>query len=324
MLEKEYLSTYRAGKNYKALALGEIPNWGWHLKDIKSECLSEVTVVFNWNLVRTSTFALLPALIAHEAIREQLWIDYATVKDGGSLTSDLAKYAITPMTKSMDAEFARLVKAYRSTDEETLKALLEVIGMEFVENSVPTSRAVAIGVEVVFESVIRESWTAFEELVRELWVATLDNDDGTVGGRAAGVVRKPSKKITPTFNMKTHLGSYQVETRQVVFQRFEDITTFYGAAFGPTVAAVFRDSEAGYIRVLYAFRNVLVHKRGKADATFREQVASYPEFNKIKDGEQIVLDGEHTRKMRDAAMIVGRKLVELADKELQRQKEQSV
>jgi hypothetical protein len=313
------LATYRSGVNYKALALGKIPNWGWHLKDFKSECLSEVADTFTWNLMRTSTFALLPAWIAYEAVREQLWIDHATVKNGDSITSDLAEYAKTPLSENVEAEFARLAKAYRSTDEEMVKALLEAIGMEFVGNSIPTSRGTAVGVEIVFESVVRESWTAFEDLVRELWAVVLDNDDGSISNRVIGTIRKPSKNVTPTFNIRTHPGSFQVETRQVVFQTFRDIKKFYGAAFGPTAINLFDTVEAGYIHVLYAFRNVLVHKRGKSDATFREQIANYPEFNRIKEGEQIALDGEAARKMRDAAMILGRKLVELADTELQRQ-----
>ena len=95
-----------------------------------------------------------------------MWIDHSTVKNGGSITPDLSKYAITPLPPSVEAEFARLAKAYRSTDEEVTRALLEIIGMDFIENSADTSSAVALGIEVVFESVVHESWTAFEDLVR--------------------------------------------------------------------------------------------------------------------------------------------------------------
>jgi hypothetical protein len=320
VLDKKFQTLPFAGRNYRALALGKIPNWGWHLNDIKSKCLSEVVETFNWHLVRTSTFALLPAWIAHEAIREQLWIDHATVKDGGSLTPDLIKYAITPLPPNVEAEFTRLAKAYRSTDEDVGRALLDVIGINFIENSTTTSSAVALGIEVVFESVVRESWTAFEDLVRELWAVLLDNDDGTVAARVIGVLRKPHKGTVPTFNVKTHPGSFQVEMRQVVFQKMDCIRKLYAAALGPVAETLFDSVEAGYIHVLNAFRNVLAHKRGRADATFRDQIANYPEFNKIKLRQPIVLDGENTRKMRDAAMVLGRKLVELADKELQRQK----
>ena len=157
-------------------------------------------------------------------------------------------------------------------------------------------------------------------MVRELWAVLLDNDDGTVDARVVSVLRKPHKSVVPTYNKKTHAGSFQIETRQAVFQRMDEIKILYAAALGPAAKSLFDDVEAGYIHVLYAFRNVLVHKRGKADTTFRDQIAAYPEFSKIKLKQQIVLDGESTRKMRDAAMVSGRKLVVLADKELQRQK----
>jgi hypothetical protein len=320
MLDKKFQTLPFAGQNYKALALGKIPNWGWHLKNIKSKCLSDVVETFNWNLVRTSTFALLPAWIALEAIREQLWIDHLTVKDGGTITPDLAKYAIAPLPDSVKAEFANLAKAYRSTDETTTQALLEILGMGFVESITATSNGVAVSIEVVFESVVRESWTAFEDLVRELWAVLLDNDDGTVAARVIGILRKPHKGTVSTFNVKTHPGSFQVEMRQVVFQKMEAIKDSYAVALGPVAKALFDDVEAGYIHVLHAFRNVLAHKRGRTDVTFRDQIKGHPELGFIKLGQPVILDGEITRKMRDAAMVLGRKLVELADNELQRQK----
>lgn len=155
-------------------------------------------------------------------------------------------------------------------------------------------------------------------MARELWVTLLDNDNGSIAGRAAKVLQKPRKKIVPTFDVKTHPGSFQIETRQITFQKLSDIQANYEAIFGPVATHLF-NVEASYIHILYAFRNVLVHKRGKADKTFRDQVSSYPEFDTIKDGDQIAPDGETVRKIRDAAMVLGRKLVETADAELLRQ-----
>ena len=308
--------------NYKSLALGYIPDWGWKLKDFQSKCLMEVAESFNWNLVRTSTFALMPAWIALEVVREQLWIDYASVKDGCSLNPDLAAYASEPLSQNIQAEYARLVEGYKALPDEPAKRLLEDIGIFFIEARIPTSRGIAVGVEVIFESIVRESATAFEDLVRELWAVVLDNDDGSMASRVMGSLRKPSKDVVPTFNPKTHPGSYQVETRQVVFQKLEKIKELYAVAFGTTASTLFDSVNAGYINVLYAFRHVLVHKRGKADSKFREQLANYPEFAHIKG--EIVLDGEIVRKMRDAAMMLGRKLIELADAELQRQGAQKI
>jgi hypothetical protein len=65
---------------------------------------------------------------------------------------------------------------------------------------------------------------------------------------------------------------------------------------------------------------VLVHRRGKVDSQFVEQVADFPQFSGLKEGDEIELDGSMTNKMRDSGMYVGRKLVELVDAELLRQK----
>lgn len=183
--------------NYKQLALGYIPDWGSKLKDFRSECLVEVAEGFNWNLVRTSTFALMPAWIALEVAREQLWIDYSTVKDGRALNPDLAAYASDPLSENVQVEFARLAKIHRELPEESAKRLLHDIGIFFIEAAIPTSRGIAVGVEIVFESIVRESWTAFEDLVRELWAVVLDNDNGSIGSRVAGKLHRPSPKVVP-------------------------------------------------------------------------------------------------------------------------------
>jgi hypothetical protein len=128
-------------------------------------------------------------------------------------------------------------------------------------------------------------------------------------------------KITPSFNIKTHPGSFQVETREATFQKLRDIKKVYGPAFGETVISLFDSIEGGYITVLNAFRNVITHQHGKSDRTFCTQVKDFPEFSSIKEGEQIKLDGEIVAKMRNAALLLGRKLIETADAELRRQKE---
>lgn len=265
----------------------------------------------------------MPAWIALEAIRQQLWMDYVSVKGGQEINPDLMAYmaGFNP-TDEMVTEFNRLVMGYREMAEADAKRLLHEIGIEYIEAHMENSRGVSIGVEVVFESVIREAWTAFEDLARELWVVTLNNDDGTIATRVtlSNVLRKISKRVQPTFNQKTHPGSFQVETRQAVFQRLNDIEALYTAAFGPTAKSLFDTIEAGYIRVLYAFRNLLVHKRGKSDQEFLDQIAAYPEFSSIKKNDIIEPKGSDVRRMRDSAMLLGRKLIQLADTELQKQK----
>lgn len=308
---------------YRDLFKSKVPDWGWELKDFRSECLRPVADGFLWNLVRTSTFALFPAWIALEAIREQLWLDHSIIASGREISPDLSRWGEDEYSPEIEREYDRLVNIYRKLPKEQIRRFLADIGVGYIEHrlGIPGQEAVPIGVEALFSTIIIESWTTFETLARELWVVALDEDDGTINSRVqvAGVLQKPRKRIKPTFNPKTHQGSFQSETRQVTFQRLEDIKKLYSAALGQPAEAAF-NLEDGYIDVLNAFRNVIVHKRGKADSTFCDQVANFPEYKSVSEGEGIPLDGHITNKMRDAGMYVGRKLIQLLDAELLRQK----
>lgn len=310
-------------RDYRALATAPIPSWGWSMKDFKSECLIPVSDIFTYHMVRTSTFTLMPAYVALEAIRHQLWIDYVSVREGRELNPDLMTYATGfDPSDEMVAEYNQLAMEYRRMAVADSRRLLREIGIRYIESRMDRRGTVEIGIEVVFESVIRESWTTLEDVARELWIVMLNNDDGTIEGRVqlANVLRNISKKVKPTFNPKRYRGSFQVETRQAVFQRLEEIKRLYVAAFGSSVKSLFDNVESGYVRVLYAFRNVLAHKRGKADREFLDQIDPYPEFSSIKENDIISPNGKEVRKMRDAAMILGRELILLSDAELQRQK----
>jgi hypothetical protein len=105
-----------------------------------------------------------------------------------------------------------------------------------------------------------------------------------------------------------------------MFQKLERILELYKAALGPKADALFDNVEGGNIAVLYAFRNVFVHKRGKADRKFLDDIAAYPEFSSIKENDIVSVNGKEVRQMRDSAMTSGRELILLADAELQRQK----
>ena len=120
--------TPREAWKYKELALGKIPDWGWELKDFQSVCLVDVADTFNWNLVRTSTFALMPAWIAFEAIREQLWVDHATVKSGRSINPKLSEFTDTTFSPEAEEEFRRLVMEYRALPTGTIRRLIDEIG----------------------------------------------------------------------------------------------------------------------------------------------------------------------------------------------------
>jgi hypothetical protein len=308
---------------YRALVPAPLPDWGFELSDFRSECLRPVADAFRWNLIRTSTFSLLPALIALDATREQLWLDHSAIKSGNTINPNLVEYRNTEISEQEASEFARLAMEYRSLPAHTHKRLLDEIGTEFVETSleIPTQKSVPVSIQVFFSSIIMESWTGFECLLRDLWAAMLDNDTGPINGRVLSVIEKPRSRIRATFNIKTHPGSYQVQTLQVNFKNIKMIKKLFTAALGSDVNRMFVESEDNYIVVLNAFRNILTHKRGQPDQDFFAQLSegNFPEFSNLPFGQEVLLRGDVVRKMRDSAVMLGRQLICLADAELQRQ-----
>jgi hypothetical protein len=118
----------------------------------------------------------MPAYVALEAIRHQLWIDYVSVRDGRQLNPDLIAYAAEfDPSDEMVAEYNRLVTEYRRMADSDSRRLLREIGIRYIESRIEGSGTLEIGIEVVFESVIRESWTTLEDVARELWIAMLNN-----------------------------------------------------------------------------------------------------------------------------------------------------
>jgi hypothetical protein len=288
------------------------------MKDFRSEDLRPLAERFWFNNLRTATFALMPAWIALEATREQLWFDHAKTKAGETLDPDLIKLASQEISAPVAAEFDRLVKEYREISKEKWRELLETVGVEYVERRLYISQGMANNMDALFSTIILESWTAFECLISDLWIVTLDKEDGKLASRVelSGELRPPNKGATADtikHNIKTSYGSYCLETRRVSFQKLENIKRIYAATFGDDVRKLFDEIKDGYIHALYAFRNAFLHRAGESDVTFRDQTQRFPEFRGISSGDKLLPDGEQVRKMRDASVELGRRLIQVAD-----------
>jgi hypothetical protein len=284
------------------------------MQDFRSESLRPVAERFLFSNIRGSTFALMPAWIALEATREQLWFDHATIKAGETIDPDLSNYHSAKITPEMQAEFDRLVAEHRQIDTDKSRQLVREIGITYVEGQLRWSNATANSIDALFAMIILDSWAAFEFLASDLWVATMNEENGTLASRLelSGVLRNPTWETTK-YNIKTSYGSYCLETRRVSFQRIENIKRIYAATFGEDIRKLFDDVEGGYIYALYAFRNAFLHRGGDADQTFLEQVQRFPEFKETSVGNKLLPDGEQVKKMRDASVQLGRQLIQIAD-----------
>jgi hypothetical protein len=76
------------------------------------------------------------------------------------------------------------------------------------------------------------------------------------------------------------------------FARRNETLDAYLKVFGKEsrneLTAIFRNPELNWFA---AVRNVLVHNAGVADAEFTKRVAKHPELGKLREGQEVVVDG---------------------------------
>jgi hypothetical protein len=100
------------------------------------------------------------------------------------------------------------------------------------------------------------------------------------------------------------------------FQRYRLIKFWYKTAFGQNIEKLFNQIGGGYIRALSAVRNVILHRGGIADATYKKEIGRFPELNAVTETEPIHLDGVIVHKLRNAGIALGIELVTWIDKNL--------
>lgn len=311
---------------YRALIEAPLPDWGYHLKDFRTEYLEPIAKAFMWNLVRSTAFAQFPAWMSLEALREQLWSDHAHVLAGNVLNPNLSELKFGETSSPIAAaEYNRLVKLYRDISPQDMHDLIMSVGVGYVDYRLKMEqRMPQNAIKAIFATVVIDSWTAFEILVSDLWVTAVDNGPKDICARVflSKHLRGGDDQITPKtihkieHNVKEQPGSWLREVGKVVFQRLDDIKLFYSEAFGKEVRKLFDEPEGRDILALSAFRNALVHNAGHADKKFVERVARFPEFREIKPKDELRLNGELVTRLRDAGKTLGQRLIQFVDNQL--------
>jgi hypothetical protein len=312
---------------YKAFASrrGEIPDWGWHLKDFRSESLRQLTETFNGNLIRTSTFALIPAWIALEATREQLWLDHATVVTGGKIDPDLSTLAKRECPEEFAKVFDGLVAEYRMLPRETVIEFLDEIGVDYIERrlQLPELKAVSVAIEAIYSTVVIESWMAFEILVADLWLAAVNSGPAQLAQNVnlSNKQERVDEKIAHHWKNKlqvdprTDFTKALMEVGRVSFKRLDQIIRWYSVTFENDVHKLFDEVEGGYIYALSAYRNALVHNAGLVDKDFIKQIEPVDSLRgTFQENQRLELDGELVTKLRAASVTLGRKLIQFVDR----------
>jgi hypothetical protein len=173
-------------------------------------------------------------------------------------------------------------------------------------------------IQALLYAVVVESWMAFEIFVADLFCEALDHglpewriNIGRKYKEFIGGSNWEPQKIAPrvVHDPQEAYGSFLKDNDAISFQKFRSIRFWYKTAFGKEIERFFRETEGGYLRALSAVRNVILHKAGIADATYKNEEEKFPELNSVEENKPICLDGEIVRKLRNGAIAAGVELI---------------
>lgn len=303
------------------------PEWDSSMKilqNIKSDCLKPCAAAFEANMVRTCVFAMMPAQITFDRIRDGIVSANAYFTATGKMDRTL-RLVFLDGIKMVPDELFWVEKQLRDfsqwTDEENNSAQWKS-GVLAVEQFAANQESMTTSVQALYTSVILESWLFFEALISDLWVTAVDNSKGVISGRVAYASKDHKKpEEAPKVhelesNFHTHPGSFWREAGKVAFQTKKDIHLFFNMAFEDKILEALNQTVNGDIWTLQAFRNCITHSAGKVDVGFRKQAAHSAEYRDLPIKSRLPLDGAIAARLRNAALMTGAALLQKVDEML--------
>lgn len=212
--------------------------------------------------------------------------------------------------KKLNSEYERLLDKYDSEftgqqryDRHTLHGYKLVDLVDVMDDAHPFVSAM----RGLLSSIVLGSWTAFEVMTADLWelalntypkgLADLDANKGTAKPkRGEDQEDDDHKKIGLNqlqkygYDLSNKMGT--VLKDKFSFTKLDGIRKAYAAAFDNRYKNLHAIVEDKALEHMAAYRNVLIHKGGKADTEFCRQVSSHPTLKEIVVGEHLPLHGE--------------------------------
>jgi hypothetical protein len=153
------------------------------------------------------------------------------------------------------------------------------------------TRGTVIAVRSMLNSMISGSWTAFETAATDLWIHAVNACPTTLGAKAwqakgwrdeGAEGPTTSSASVPIqllrdhdFNLSGIMGTLIHRQRKFNFNRLIGIRQAYGVTFDQSSSKIFSDS---WLSGLELMRNLIVHKAGRVDAVFLDEVARQKAF----------------------------------------------
>lgn len=289
------------------------------LNDIKSPCLLPCRDAFFNNMLRTVLIPTMPTLTNTSMFMLGYTQALDMVKRTGRTDfsfSELLDWDISDTTHHEIS--ARRAEA----SKDSLKRFLLKIGIEQTEILARKGDDSENCMDAMYSSIVTESCLYFESFVGDLWVVAVDN----AGKRIVNRVNKHRKwaNVESTEeeikaddieeDSRKKPGSFKRTAGHVRFTKLPYVEKFYAVAFGKKSKEIIYRNK--YLAALYAVRNCFAHSAGIADRQFVDKMKHFSEFNSLKIGDKIELDGEIVKKLRNAATETGIDLLKFVDGQL--------
>jgi hypothetical protein len=278
------------------------------LAQIQSPVLSECARAFKENMHRSAAFALMPAQMAFQIARANVfqWNAYCATTGKSEMTfEEWMNFTVTPEQRT---HIESQIKSHEVTGARSMDAGIE-FGIRWTEHFTKGNPGMHASMKALFTSIVLESWLFFEGFVSDLWAAGVDGGGKSISNRVLNYSQweKPEEAygseqaLKSRFNAKTHPGSFMREAGKVTFTKLRKTKQFFAAAFGEECGKVFD----GEIVLLSAYRNCFMHSAGVVDAGFQKNMARYAEFRTLPLNNPLVLDGALVWRLRQAAIETG-------------------
>src|SRR5258708_32385251 len=95
------------------------------------------------------------------------------------------------------------------------------------------------------------------------------------------------------------MGTILINANKAFFRSISDIREAYHFAFSRHASIIDEILDSDGIQYAAAVRNVMIHKSGRVDQEFFEQVAGIADIPILKDGDKFPLTGTLTQKLAD-------------------------
>lgn len=149
------------------------------------------------------------------------------------------------------------------------------------------------GVEILFSSMLTETWAAVEALLTDLLVAAVNLVPDPLARNYLGTEKSIPVDVLSRykFDLSRNMGSALQVANRFEFSSLSGIEKSYGRAFADQDTTEIFDAFKPEVGHLEAIRNLYAHRSGKVDETFRRRVAKSTILPELAIGEQLRLNG---------------------------------